>query len=218
MLGMELMIWRKTRKLTQAGLAGLLGVSRETIGNWEAGRNRLPMDITARLERLAYTTAPRSAPMTPALLTTATADHWPHLRLYRRGIKAGTFQRDADHPGSLGMAPPPATRNNPHGHYHGALLDSAEYLQAVERARTAAAVQLVEDNRRRAHNLAIDAAKAAQSRLDHGIEQEGDQALAATLDDLLRPPAEWPHGASYWRNLPQEARDKWCRENGITKS
>ena len=45
----ELLIWRRANKLTQRQLAVHLGVSMQTVANWEVGRHKLPDDIISRL-------------------------------------------------------------------------------------------------------------------------------------------------------------------------
>ena len=58
MEGIDILVWRRKRNMTQSTLAGHLGVSRATVINWERGNHRLPMNMASRLETIAYTLAP----------------------------------------------------------------------------------------------------------------------------------------------------------------
>lgn len=50
--GSELKKWRQKQKLTQGGLADLLGVHRVTIAKWEAGDRGIPSFLPLALEAL----------------------------------------------------------------------------------------------------------------------------------------------------------------------
>jgi transcriptional regulator with XRE-family HTH domain len=46
--------WRQNQKLTQGGLADLLGVHRVTIAKWEAGDRGIPPFLPLALQALEY--------------------------------------------------------------------------------------------------------------------------------------------------------------------
>jgi transcriptional regulator with XRE-family HTH domain len=58
---LELRAWRRQRRMTQPGLAGLLGVSKNTEYRWESGESSMPPFLQLALERLdqVYDWAPR---------------------------------------------------------------------------------------------------------------------------------------------------------------
>lgn len=49
----ELILWRKSRGMTQKQLADGLDIDIKTLGRWERGLSRMPMDILAKLELAA---------------------------------------------------------------------------------------------------------------------------------------------------------------------
>jgi DNA-binding transcriptional regulator YiaG len=52
MTGAELKAWRTKRKLTQEGLARLLGVTSTTVYRWEIGRHKVQAFLPAKLATL----------------------------------------------------------------------------------------------------------------------------------------------------------------------
>ena len=200
----DLLLWRRQRKVTQADLAEHLGVSRKTLVNWELGKHRLPMDLPARLERLAFTLMPKAMAEAPTVLTLETARLRPDLRLYGQPDFPTYF--GPEHPYCLGF--PRAPDGGP---YPFALLDTLAYKDAVARRRAQDAKEAAQ--RKRHETLSL--ARAAQARIGHDLEEAGDHELAAQLAELLKPPAAYPWGAKAWSNLVRPAREKWCHENGV---
>lgn len=49
MKGIDIHLWRRHRRVTQAQLAARFGVTRQTIANWERDKTRPPIDIECRL-------------------------------------------------------------------------------------------------------------------------------------------------------------------------
>jgi len=206
MTGNDLHAWRRERRLKQADLANMLGVSRQTLINWELGKHRLPIDLPQQLERLAYTMAPKAPLGPPDLITLKTASYWPQFRLYGNDYDPKAW--GSEHPYVLGF---PAQGPQGKDAYPSSLLSTPAYLEAVERARAKQAEAMV----KRAKSTERAEAAAAQARIDRGVEREGDEALAAKLQELIAPPAEWPFEARLWALMPQPARRKWCRDNGV---
>lgn len=46
----ELLLWRRARGYTQAELAEMLGVRRESVARWEKGIHTIPQDVLVKLE------------------------------------------------------------------------------------------------------------------------------------------------------------------------
>ena len=93
--GTEIMLWRRARKMTQGILSKHLGVSRQTVNNWEQGKTRAPLDLAQRLEKLAFTTAPKPVDVAPTHIMPRTAP-----KLYSRAYKGG-YAPLGVHPASL---------------------------------------------------------------------------------------------------------------------
>ena len=66
---LELKDWRRTRYLSQAALAELLGVATNTVNRWEIGERDFPPFLSLALERLdqLYTWAPDGGRQTSSL-------------------------------------------------------------------------------------------------------------------------------------------------------
>lgn len=160
----DLLTWRRERKLKQDALAAMLGVTRKTVVNWETGKHRLPMDLAKRLERLAYTMAPKAIEGRPELLTSSAAHLRPDLKLYGISHKGGQ-SRGPEHPESLGFK-----RADEHSPLPFAILESAEYIEALARQRRQVAI----DAEIRKQNLAAGEARAKQARIELGYPREDD--------------------------------------------
>jgi transcriptional regulator with XRE-family HTH domain len=90
---MELRLWRVERKLTMINLAKALGVSRNTLWNWENGAARMPMDIVSRLERVMISIAIASKPV--AEVDEGPTEKRKGGKLYRRDAETGDWTNDA---------------------------------------------------------------------------------------------------------------------------
>jgi transcriptional regulator with XRE-family HTH domain len=54
----ELRDWRKTLRLSQAKAAGILGCSRRTIQNYEAGARKIPRSIALAISAIQFKLPP----------------------------------------------------------------------------------------------------------------------------------------------------------------
>lgn len=130
----DLHFWRRAQKMTQADLAKAMGVSRNTIINWELGVTRLPKDIDTRLLRLERNAIESNAK--PMLVTPETAKERGDLKLYvywKRGSHPWT--KGDEHPHRLLPHTDRATHNQPSPPAEWSILESAEYLEALARHR-----------------------------------------------------------------------------------
>jgi transcriptional regulator with XRE-family HTH domain len=126
----DLLIWRRARKLTQTALAVALGVARQTVTNWEHGHTRLPKGFEARLAAL-------TAAAGPALVTPDTARHRGDLQLYDTVLSSNhgrLTHRGPEHPGRLvpELAPPDGAP------FPWSVLDSEPYKAALATLREGA--------------------------------------------------------------------------------
>src|SRR5882724_13504194 len=95
MVGTDITVWRKERKMTQGTLAQRLNVTRKTINRWEAGESRLPADLGDRLQHIAITTDPKPYELLPTIITPLTCP-----RLYARD-RPDRWAKRGIHPASL---------------------------------------------------------------------------------------------------------------------
>lgn len=200
----DLKIWRLDRKLTLVRMARGLGVSRNTAWNYENGATPLPVDLAERLNAMTFDLAGKLAEGPPDRLTRMTAALRPDLKLYTaHGL-------GPEHPALLGLPRPVPTPAAPHSAYPYAVLDSAEYQEALARHH---GDDLARMERMRANEV-VNEGRAAQSRIDHGMEQPGDVERVAAMETASPPPPGWPYDSRTWFLLPEAAKHKWLRENG----
>lgn len=123
MESVELLLWRKERKISQKDLAQHLGVARVTVNRWEQGHSRIPVTVPGQLAKLVNANIVEKAG--PEFVVPNTAHHWPGLHLYEK-FSAGRYLRGDEHPGYLlGIG----------GKVPAAVMDSDEYHRALARKR-----------------------------------------------------------------------------------
>ena len=119
MNGTDLAMWRREHnRMSQTELAKRLGVSRNTVNNWEADRFKPPGDLYAQLCAFGGATA---TPATPQVITPETTPH-----LYRKAGKK--HERAPEHPQSL---LPGLTRDAGDPPLPYSMLQSEVYLNAL---------------------------------------------------------------------------------------
>ncbi|MDE2471893.1 MAG: helix-turn-helix transcriptional regulator [Bradyrhizobium sp.] len=119
----DLITWRKKRRMKQYELATHLGVTRQTVSNWESNRHLMPRDIVEQLERVALDLTANQDKHTSKAATNINPDTARHLYVLRRGI----WEQTPDHPEQLFP-----------GRWDGAIplafLQTDEYRQTAARA------------------------------------------------------------------------------------